>query len=463
VATRSKLLVIVHADIVASTALVQRDERIAHDRIQNTFYRLSETIAAHGGTTHEIRGDALVAEFARASDAVTAAVEFQKSNCEFNNHIADEIAPEVRIGISLGEVVVADDTLTGPGVVLAQRVEQLARANGICVTAAIHEATPQRLPVAYENLGDQVIKGFDEPIRVYRVGARESEPRKSAKPSPSVEQQIRFCTVGDGVRIAYALVGQGPTIVKSANWMNHLEYDWESPVWRHMFEELSRDHLLVRYDARGNGLSDWEVEDISFDAFVRDLEAVIDVAAPERFALLGISQGCAVSVAYAVRHPERISHLILYGGSVKGWRLQGSQVREKWEAMNALMRHGWGQDNPAFRQMFTALFMPGATPEQMHWFNDLQRASTSPENALRIREAIAEFDVEALLPKISAPTLVLHARDDAVAPFKAGREYAIGIPGARFVPLESQNHLLLESEPAWSRFLSEIKTFLAGD
>jgi pimeloyl-ACP methyl ester carboxylesterase len=189
---------------------------------------------------------------------------------------------------------------------------------------------------------------------------------------------------------------------------------------------------------------------------------VVDETAPDRFALLGISQGCAVSVAYTVRHPERVSHLVLYGGFVKGWRLASPEVREKWVALNTLIRQGWGQDNPAFRQMFTALFMPGATSEQMRWFNELQRASASPENALRIREALADVDVEALLPKVSVPTLVLHARDDAVVPFKSGREYATGIPGAQFVPLEGQNHLLIESEPAWPRFLSEVRAFLAN-
>ena len=229
-----------------------------------------------------------------------------------------------------------------------------------------------------------------------------------------------------------------------------------------MFEELSRDHLLVRYDLRGIGLSDWDADDISFDAFVGDLETVVAETAPDRFALIGISQGCAISVAYTVRHPERVSHLVLYGGRVKGSGLDNPEVREKWAALNALIRQGWARDNPAFRQMFTDWFMPNGTPEQTRWFDELQRVSISPENVPRIREALADVNVEMLLPKISVPTLVLHARDDAVVPFESGREYAMGIPGAQFVPLESQNHLLIESEPAWPRFLAEIRAFLTS-
>ena len=280
---------------------------------------------------------------------------------------------------------------------------------------------------------------------------------------PPPEQEIRFCTAPDGVRLAYACCGSGTPLVKTANWMNHLEYDWQSPVYRHALHFLAANHRLIRYDERGNGLSDWEVADISFEAFVRDLETVVDTLALPRFALFGISQGASVAVAYAVRHPERVSHIVLYGGYVKGWRKRGSPAEiERREAMNTLILRGWGQDNPAFRQMFTSLFMPGAAPEQMQWFNDLQRITTPPQNAHRLQDCFADIDVSALLPLVQAPTLVLHCRNDAVAPFAQGREFALGIPGARFVPLEGSNHLILEDEPAWARFQAEVKAFLAS-
>jgi pimeloyl-ACP methyl ester carboxylesterase/DNA-binding winged helix-turn-helix (wHTH) protein len=278
---------------------------------------------------------------------------------------------------------------------------------------------------------------------------------------PSLRQDVHFSTAPDGVRIAYAEVGEGLPLVKAANWLSHLEYDWQSPVWKHLLHALATNHRLVRYDARGNGLSDWEVDDISFEAFVRDLESVVEAIGLRRFPLMGMSQGCAVSVGYAVRHPERVSHLVLYGGYARGKRRRGSsRDMEQSDALLTLMRQGWGQENPAFRQIFTSLFIPGGTAEQMQWFNDLQRITTSPENAVRIRQAVDDIDVSELLPQVKAPALVLHCRNDAVHPFDEGRRLAAGIPGARFVALEGSNHVILESDPAWPRFIEEISNFL---
>ncbi len=283
--------------------------------------------------------------------------------------------------------------------------------------------------------------------------------RKSDSWSP--HQSIHFCTTPDGVQIAYATAGAGPPLVKAANWLNHLEYDWQSPVWRHLFRALAKDRLLVRYDARGNGLSDWEVEDISFEAFVQDLETVVDAVALKRFALFGISQGCAASIKYAIQHPERVLCLVLYGGYARGGFHRGSPDEiERSRALSALVRQGWGQENPAFRQMFSSLLIPDASPEQMQWFNDLQRVSASPENAIRIREAYDDINICDDLPAVSVPTLVLHCRNDAAVPFEEGRRMAGMIPGAKFVPLEGQNHLILQDEPAWPRFLEEVRGFL---
>jgi pimeloyl-ACP methyl ester carboxylesterase len=276
------------------------------------------------------------------------------------------------------------------------------------------------------------------------------------------EQTIRFCTSADGARIAFATVGGGPPLVKAANWLNHLEFDWNSPVWRHWLRELGRDHTLVRYDERGCGLSDWSAGEMSVDAWVRDLEAVVDTLELERFPLLGISQGAAVAVAFAVRHPERVSHLILYGGYLRGRLHQGLTPKEmeERELMIHMVRAGWGQDHPAFRQVFTTLFIPDADREQVDWFNELQRISTTPENAARMIEVFHRIDVRSIAPRVRAPTLVLHAKGDLRVPFAEGRLIATTIPGARFVPLDSRNHLLLEGEPAWPRFLTAVREFL---
>lgn len=275
-----------------------------------------------------------------------------------------------------------------------------------------------------------------------------------------VQQEIRYCRTPDGVRLAFAVAGSGPPVVKAGNWLNHLEYDWESPFWRHTFRRLTRDYTLIRYDPRGNGLSDWDVTELSLDAWVSDLETVVDAAGIERFALLGISQGCAACVTYAVRHPERVSHLILYGGYAIGRNKRSSSEKEQTEAMVTLARLGWGQDNPAFRQMFTWLFIPGATSEQMDFFSELQRKTTSPECAARTYSAAGDIDVTNLLGKVTTPTLVMHARGDAVVPIECGRQVAEGIPGARFVAFQGKNHVLLEHEPGFDRFFEEIRLFL---
>ena len=276
-----------------------------------------------------------------------------------------------------------------------------------------------------------------------------------------LEQEIRFCATRDGVRIAFATVGQGPPLIKTANWLNHLEYDWDSPIWRHVFRELARDRRLIRYDARTNGLSDWDVQEVSFDAFVRDLESVVDAVGVERFPLLGISQGCAISIEYAIRNPGRVTRLILHGGYATGWRV-GADPAEiaRREAMQTLILHGWGQDNPAFRQVFTSAFIPDGTPEQIRWMNELMRVSTSPQNAVRLGEALSTVDIRDRLPKVDVPTLVLHSRNDGRIPYRKGLELAHLIPNARLITLESNNHLLLEHEAEFPRFMEAIRAFL---
>jgi pimeloyl-ACP methyl ester carboxylesterase/DNA-binding winged helix-turn-helix (wHTH) protein len=286
---------------------------------------------------------------------------------------------------------------------------------------------------------------------------------RSPVASVRLHQEVHFCTASDGVRIAYAEVGKGIPLLRTGHWLTHLEYDWESPVWRSFLQEIAVGRRLIRYDARGNGLSDWEVDEISFEAFVRDIESVVEATGLEKFDLLGVSQGAAISVAYAVRHPERVRHLVLYGGFVRGRRMRGSQQEiANSDAITTLMRQGWGQENPAFRQMFTSLFIPGATPEQMEWFNDLQRITTSPDNAVRLRDAVDLIDVTDLLPRVQSPTLVLHCRHDAIQPFEEGRRLAAGIPGARFVTLEGRNHVILPGDASWERFFEELKAFLSS-
>jgi len=276
-----------------------------------------------------------------------------------------------------------------------------------------------------------------------------------------MEQQIRFCTSSDGTRIAYASVGQGPPLVRALGWLTHLECEWENPLRRPFIDAISPRYLFVLYDGRGMGLSDRRVSDYSLEAQVRDMEAVVDALGLERFALYGISQGGPTAITYAVRHPERVSHLILYGSFARmGWFLDAEEGRQQAEAMLTLVRHGWGGDAPTFRQLFTSAFMPDADIDAIRAFNELQRVSASGDNVVDLMTAMLDIDVRPLLPQVTVPTLVIHRRGDAVVPFESGRELATEIPGARFLPLDGRNHIFLPNEAVLRVMAKAIYEFL---
>jgi len=277
-------------------------------------------------------------------------------------------------------------------------------------------------------------------------------------------QRIRYVRTSDGVQLAWAEAGTGPVMIKAANWLTHLEYEWESPVWRHWIHFFSDNFRFIRYDERGCGMTDPNVGDVSLERWVEDLEAVIAASGvQEPFSLLGISQGGPICVAYAVRHPERVSKLVLYGAYARGAFQRGDADRSSfYRAMIDLVRLEWGSDNPTFRQVFTSRFIPGGTDEQLGWFNDICRKTLTAEIAARLLESRAELNVTHLLEKVRTPTLVLHARGDSVAPVAEGHILAAGIPGAQFVELDSKNHILLEHEPAWERFCDEVREFMGS-
>jgi pimeloyl-ACP methyl ester carboxylesterase/DNA-binding CsgD family transcriptional regulator len=274
-------------------------------------------------------------------------------------------------------------------------------------------------------------------------------------------QRIRYLRTSDGVQLAWAEAGSGPLLVKAANWLTHLEYDWESPVWRHWVHFLARHFRLVRYDERGCGMTDWEVGDLSIARWTDDLESVIEAGAPDdRVILLGISQGGAACLQYAIRHPERVSRLILYGAYARGTQRRPNALgAREYEAIIELARAGWGRENPAFRQVFTSRFIPEATPEQLDWFNELCRKTTSPAIAAELLQTRSRVDVVDLLPQVEVPTLVIHATRDEITPVAEGRLLASSIRGAQFVELDSRNHVLLEGEPAWERFKEVVLEF----
>jgi pimeloyl-ACP methyl ester carboxylesterase/transcriptional regulator with XRE-family HTH domain len=277
------------------------------------------------------------------------------------------------------------------------------------------------------------------------------------------QQTVAFTQASDGVKLAYGSVGHGPVVVKASNWMNHVETDFDNPIWAELFAGIVRTHRLIHYDGRGIGLSDWQVDEVSFEAFVRDLEAVIDASGAKRVSLLGVSMGGATAMAYAARHPERVEKLILHGTFATGRRRRRTNVdAEKAELFLSLMRNGWGTADSAFMKAFACLYFPRASTGDLGWFVELQNRSANASNAVRIRDACDALDVADQLASVTASTLVTHSRSDLVVPMEQGRAVAAAIPGARFVALDTDNHLVMPDDPAWPRFIDAVERHLAG-
>jgi class 3 adenylate cyclase/pimeloyl-ACP methyl ester carboxylesterase len=453
-----KLAAIVAADVAGYSRLMGVDEEGTLTQLKGHRRALVDPkIREHRGEIVKTTGDGMLVEFASVVDAVRCTVEIQRGMAERNASVPAEKRVEFRIGINVGDIIHDEKDIFGDGVNVAARLETLAEPGGICISRQAYDQVEGKLSLNFEFLGPQRLKNIAKQIEVYSFGGS-TKPANGEAP----KQEIKYCRAADGVRLAYATVGHGPPLVKAANWMNHLEYDWESPITSHIWRGLAREYTLICYDARGNGLSDWEVGELSLDAWVGDLETVVDTVGIKRFPLLGISQGCAISVAYAVRHPERVSHLLLYGGFALGGNKRSPEERERRQAMITLTRLGWGLDHPAFRQLWASLFIPEGTKEQSDWWNELQRKTTSAECAARYLATVGDIDIRELLPKVTTPTLVLHCRGDLAQPFEFGRQLAAGISNARFVALPGKNHVFFKHEPACERFFEEIRLFLGN-
>jgi class 3 adenylate cyclase/pimeloyl-ACP methyl ester carboxylesterase len=453
-----RLAAILAADIVGYSRMMGEDETATLAALKTQRSELIEpTIAKHHGRIVKLMGDGILAEFSSVVEAALCATEIQREMTLRDRTATAGNRMQLRIGVHLGDVIIDGEDIYGDGVNIAARLEGIAEPGGICISRQAFDQIEGKLPFAWRPLGPQTLKNIPRPVDAYAA-----ELAGVTAPSGPSGLKVEYCRTPDGVRLAYAKVGKGPPLVKTANWMNHVQYDWESPTFRHLFLGLAHDFTLLRYDARGNGMSDWDVDEISLEAWVTDLETVVNAAGLDRFPLFAMSQGCAISVAFAVRHPERVSQLILYGGFARGAyrRAKNELELQKAKALASLIRTGWGDDSPAYRQLFSSLLMPGATHEQLEKFAERQRVTTTPECAYRYFETTRSLDVTELLPKVQAPTLVLHVRGDLVQPFDGGRELAAGIPGARFVALQGQNHIPLPQDPATQRMLEEIKLFL---
>ena len=461
-----RLAAILAADVAGYSRLMGIDEHGTHAALKAYQSELIyPKVAEHRGRIVKTTGDGFLAEFPSVIEAVSCAVEFQRDMREHNRDVHPDKQIEFRVGINIGDIIEDGGDIFGDGVNVAARLESIADRGGVCISRQVLDQIEGKLQLGIRELGRQNLKNISRPIEVYAIAIDEDGafPSSRVLEAASLKQTVKYCKTVDGVRLAYATVGSGPPLVRTAHWMGHLEYDWELPIFRHLLVGLAKNFTVLRYDARGNGLSDWDAGEISLDAWVSDLETVVNAAGFDKFPLFGFSQGCAVAVAFAARYPDRVSQLILYGGYALG-RMKRPGItdadRERYSAMKTLMKLGWGSHEPTFRQIFTSILMPTATKEQADAFNELERLSASPECAVRYFETVSNFDVSALLPKVQAPTLVLHIRDDASNPIQLGRELAAGIPNARFVAMPGRNHVFLEQDPCVPILFEEIRSFL---
>jgi class 3 adenylate cyclase/pimeloyl-ACP methyl ester carboxylesterase len=456
-----RLTAILAADMFGFSRLMEADEDNIIARQKGHLHELIEPeVTQNHGRIVKKTGDGLLAEFASAQDAVRCAINVQSGMQKRETGQTAETCIQYRVGINLGDVIFEDGDIFGDGVNVASRLEALAEPGGVCVSDSVHQTVHGSLVEDFRDLGLQRVKNISRAIRVWQW-TPDTPPVDVEVAEAGLNQKIQFCTAADGTQIAYARVGKGPPLIKAPNWLNHIEYEWRSPVWGPAFSGLAKNHEFIRFDQRGNGLSDWDVDDISEDAMISDMATVVNATGLDKFALFGISQGCSFSIRYAAEHPEQVKCLVFLGGYLRGRLMRQSEEQEKlYEAASTMINMGWGSTNPAYRHFFTATFMPDASIEQQSSFDELQRLSITPENAMRIWKMNATVDVSELAKKLNVPTLVLHCEGDRMSPLEEGRRMAAHIPGARFVTLKGDNHALIDGNAAFDTFFEEVNAFL---
>jgi class 3 adenylate cyclase/pimeloyl-ACP methyl ester carboxylesterase len=457
-----RLAAVLSADMAGYSRLIERDEEGVLRR-QKVHRRdtIDPEIARRGGRIVKTTGDGMLAEFASAQDAVRCALDIQTAMAERERERAADSRIVYRIGINLGDIVFDGGDVFGDGVNVAARLQGLSEPGGVCISDIVHQTVADRIGQPFRYMGSQRVKNISRPIRVWQW-TPDAPPQEPRSTQAALQQRVRFAAAADGVQIAWASIGEGPPVLKAPNWLNHLEYEWRSPVWGPFFAELARHCRLVRFDQRGNGLSDWEVGEISDGMMSTDMATVADAAGLGRFALLGISQGGAFSIRYAVENPARVTCLVLIGGYLRGRLMRPDPEQKKlFEALSMTIRDGWGSTNPVFRHFFTSNFIPDAPRDVADSFDELQRISSSPQNALRLWNMNAHVDVTELAKQVRVPTLVLHCTGERVSPLDEGRRIARFIPDASFIELPGNNHVLLAGTPAFDQFFDEATAFLS--
>ncbi|WP_264213811.1 alpha/beta fold hydrolase [Leisingera thetidis] len=455
-----RLAAILASDMVGYSRLMEMDDEATLARQkQHRRELIDPAITQNRGRIVKTTGDGLIAEFVSAQDAVRCALGIQQEMTGRETAQADEQKIKYRVGISLGDVIFDEADMYGDGVNVAARLEGLARPGGVCISDIVYQTVQARVASGFRDLGSQRVKNISRPVRVWQWVPDQAPEHPKSHLAHS--QQVSFCVSADGTHIAYASVGEGPPVLRAPHWLNHIEYEWQSPFMSPFLTRFARDHRLVRFDQRGNGLSDWDTGRVSAAAMIEDMEAVAAAAGLSRFALFGISQGAAFAIDYASRHPEQVACLVLFGGYVQG-RIARNTPEEKkmYETALMMIREGWGSDTPVYRNFFTSAFLPDAPLAVQDSFDELQRVTVTPENAARIYRMNSRIDVCALARQLRVPTLVLHFTGDRVVPVSQGQLTARLIQGARFAELPGSNHIGIEGQPGFDQFFDAVEPFI---
>lgn len=456
-----RLAAILAADMVGYSRLMEADELGVLVR-QKALRRdvIDVVLAENSGRIVKTTGDGLLVDFPSAIDAVRSALSIQSGLRDHESGQTEDTRIQYRIGVNVGDMIFDEEDVFGDGVNVAARLESMAEPGGVCISDAAYQIVGDHAGAGFKDLGAQRIKNISRLIRVWQWVPEQRVDEVEIE-TAALTQSIRFCASQDGTQIAYAKIGQGPLILKAPNWLSHLDYEWRSPIWKPLLSGFAERFELLRFDQRGGGLSDWDVDVVSDRSMIADMQAVVSAAQAKRFALFGLSQGCPFSVRYAVENPDKVSCMILAGGYARGVKKRNAPDQEAlFDASQTMVRQGWGSPNPHFRSFFTNALIPDASPEQQAGFDELQRVAASAENAVRINEMNGLVDISDLARQVQVPTLVLHCAGDRRVPPEEGRRLAALIPGARFVSLPGNNHVLLEGTPEFHQFFEEVGAFL---
>lgn len=459
--SKHRLSAILMLDVVGYSRMMQANASGVLASL-NAIYRtvVSPAVAATDGRIVQLMGDGALIEFPSANQALRCAIKIQRDLRRPDAPFHDPEPIYLRAGLHAGDVVVEGDDIFGDGVNIAARLQAAAEPGGVLMSRTFCDLAGSDVSVHLRRDGAHSFKGIARPIEVLSVDFTNPEIRRR-RSSLADTQEIRFCETKDNVRLAWTTNGDGPPIVKAPNWIGHLEIDWRNPGLAPVITSLADDWRLIRFDARGNGLSDWDFSEISFDHFVDDIEYVFDAAKVKRAPILAISQGCAFAAAFAAKQPERVSAIIMIGGFAEGRAIRRSKKdRERAKAMKEMMTAGWDDDYPSLRDLLAQIIIPGASEEERRQYAEDMRAIVSPENVGRFRSVVDYLDVTKLLSKVEAPCLVLHCRGDRMQPIEQGRKLASGLPNARFIAYESANHVVPENDPVWPQMERDIQRFL---